>query len=332
MSSIQKRSEVMASLTKLIEERKIQIASALPRHLDADRLARICLTTIARTPELLDCSPNSLLGAIISAAQLGLEPDHIVGQAYLLPYRNRKQNRTDAQLIIGYKGMLELVRRSARVSSISSRLVCENDRFFYSYGLEEKLEHTPAADVRGSITHVYAVARFVDGGHAFEVMSIDEVNKIRDRSSAAKRGPWVDYYPEMVRKTAIRRLFKYLPISIEERGVNLLQRAIALDEAADAGIPQDLDIIVTPLEEIDTDGDNYTETGDDLAEQLASVEKEKYDLAASCAVCGKSYRDGSPVNVRNGKCDGCETGKATANEEAIAAIKIGDADLLRIER
>lgn len=227
------------SVRGLLEKAVPQIRIALPRHLSADRMLRIAMTSIQKTPALLDCSPQSLLAAVIGAAQLGLEPDGVLGHAYLVPYGK------DAQLIVGYRGMIDLARRSGQIVSIHARAVHQKDDFKWAYGLSENLEHKPFdGENPGPLTHVYAVAKLKDGGVQFEVMARRDVDAIRTRSRAGQSGPWKTDYEEMAKKTVIRRLFKLLPVSVE------MARAAALDEAVDVGLPQDLgDVIDTSLSE-----------------------------------------------------------------------------------
>lgn len=194
-----------------------EIEKALPSHMNADRMARIALTTIRTTPKLLECNVSSLLGAVMQAAQLGLEPG-LIGHCYIIPYGR------EAQFIIGYKGMIDLARRSGNIESIYAHCVYEADEFDYELGLHPKLHHKPATGRRGEMKYVYAVAHFKDGGYQFEVMDKEEIEKRRSRSKAAKNGPWVTDYEEMAKKTVIRHMWKYLPISIE------IQQQAAQDE------------------------------------------------------------------------------------------------------
>ncbi|WP_225784493.1 recombination protein RecT [Xenophilus sp. Marseille-Q4582] len=228
----------------LIVAMKPQMAMALPKHLNPDRMARIVLTEIRRVPKLAECGRDSLLGAVMTCSQLGLEPGNGLGHAYLLPFDKRaKVNGSwqtvgiDCQLIIGYRGMIDLARRSGQIVSLSARAVFTNDRFNYRFGLDESIEHIPADGERGNLTHVYAVAKLKDGGVQFEVMSRAEIEKVRAASKAKDNGPWVTHFEEMAKKTAIRRLFKYLPVSIE------MQRAVTIDEQGEAGIRQDHNVI-----------------------------------------------------------------------------------------
>lgn len=214
---------------------KEQMALALPKHMTADRLARIALTEIRKVPALARCDQTSFLGAIMQCAQLGLEPGGTLGHAYLLPFENRKKGITEVQFIVGYRGMLDLARRSGQIISIEARAVYAADRFHVALGLNPDLTHEPdwEAAERGPLRFVYAVAKLKDGGTQFEVMSRAEIERVRSQSKAGQNGPWVTHFDEMAKKTVIRRLFKYLPVSIE------LATAVGLDEQSEAGQHQD---------------------------------------------------------------------------------------------
>ncbi|HZG70635.1 MAG TPA: recombination protein RecT [Chondromyces sp.] len=194
-----------------------EIARALPKHMNVERLTRIALTTIRTNPKLLECTVPSLLGAVMQAAQLGLEPG-LLGQCYIIPYGK------EATFVIGYKGMIDLARRSGNIKSIYAHEVYENDEFEYEYGLHPTLKHRPAMQDRGNLIGVYAVAHFNNGGYHFEFMPFLEIERRRFRSRAHSAGPWVTDYEEMAKKTVIRHIFKYLPISIE------IMHSVAQDE------------------------------------------------------------------------------------------------------
>lgn len=214
---------------------KAQMALALPKHMTADRLARIALTEVRKTPALARCDQASFLGAIMQCAQLGLEPGGALGHAYLLPFENRKKGTTEVQFIVGYRGMIDLARRSGQILSIEARAVYAADQFHVRLGLNPDLQHEPdwEAPDRGPLRFVYAVAKLKDGGTQFEVMSRAEIERVRAKSRAAQSGPWVDHFEEMAKKTVLRRLFKYLPVSIE------LANAAEQDERIDLDMPQD---------------------------------------------------------------------------------------------
>ena len=220
----------------LLEANKPAIMAALPKHLSAERLLQVATQVAITTPGLKNCYVPSLIGGIMQCTMMGLEPNTVLGHAYLIPFRNKKKNRTDVQVIIGYKGLIDLARRSGEIISIAAHEVCENDHFDYMYGLVERLEHKPGEGDRGRITHFYAVAHMKDGGHAFEVMTREAVELImRNSQSKGEYGPWKEHFGEMGRKTAWRRLAKYCPISVD------LARGVNLDEASTQGADQSLD-------------------------------------------------------------------------------------------
>ncbi len=205
---------------------KEQLAAALPRHMTAERMIRIATTEIRKVPALGNCDTMSFVSAIVQCSQLGLEPGSALGHAYLLPFgnKNEKSGKKNVQLIIGYRGMIDLARRSGQIASLSARVVREGDEFSFEFGLDEKLIHRPGENEDAPVTHVYAVARLKDGGTQFEVMTRKQIELVRSLSKAGNNGPWVTHWEEMAKKTAIRRLFKYLPVSIE------IQRAVSMDE------------------------------------------------------------------------------------------------------
>lgn len=218
---------VISSVAQLLAANMKAIQSCLPKHMTPERMCRIAVQTISKSSQLQRCSPQSLVAAIVEASSLGLEID-VRGQAYLVPYK------TTVTLIPGYKGLMDLAYRSGRVANIYAETVCEKDEFVYELGLAPKLTHKPDLDDRGELRAVYAVARLKDADPVFVVLSRKDVEKVRKASKASGNGPWQSWEEEMWKKTAIRRLCKYLPLSPE------MQRAVAIDEAADAGVPQHL--------------------------------------------------------------------------------------------
>lgn len=223
------------TVQQFFEANKASIAAVLPRHVTPDRMLRIAMGALRTTPALMDATVESLMGGVMLCAQVGLEPNTPMGHAYLIPFKNKKQNRTDVQVIFGYKGLIDLARRSGQIVSLSAQAVRENDHFDFAYGLNERLEHIPAKENRGDVIAVYAVAKLKDGGHQFEVMYRSQIDEVMRKSqSKGNFGPWKDHFEEMARKTAIRRLFKYLPVSIE------IARAVQVDEVAELGGDQHL--------------------------------------------------------------------------------------------
>lgn len=217
------------------------MAQALPKHMDVDRLTRLAMTTIRTTPELRDADVASLLGAVMQAAQLGLEPG-LLGHCYLLPFNNKKKGIKEVQFIIGYKGMIDLARRSGQIQNIYAHAVYEKDEFEYELGLEPKLIHKPTIEAdRGQLIGAYAVAHFKDGGYQFEFMPKAEIEKRKSRSKSANSSysPWATDYEEMAKKTVIRHMWKYLPISVE------IQQQVAYDEGTARSIKD-----ITPDDDI----------------------------------------------------------------------------------
>lgn len=215
------------SFPAMLKQYQSEISRALPRHLNPERMARIALTEFRKNPKLAECDPRSVFAAVVMASQLGLEPG-LMGQCYLIPYK------TECQLIPGYQGLLDLVRRSGKVRRIEAQVVYEQDHFIYRTGLTVTLEHEPLLDgERGEPRLAYAVAEFADGGHHVEIMTRAQIEAIRDRSSNTqnakrwnKKTPWDTDTDEMWRKTVLRRLCKFLPKSVE------LATALQLEDSA----------------------------------------------------------------------------------------------------
>ena len=229
----------------LLGQQKTQIARALPKHMSAERFARIVLTECRRTPRLMGCTQESLLGAVMLSAQLGLEPGPL-GHAYMVPFRNTKAGTTEVQFIIGYKGLIDLARRSGNIESIVAREVCERDVFEFEYGLDERLVHRPALTDRGSPIAYYAVAKYRDGGHTMLVMSLDDIAARRARSRAKDSGPWVTDPDAMSKKTVIRAMASYLPLSIEAAQAVLADETVTTDLGPDV-----LDHIAPPDDDVE---------------------------------------------------------------------------------
>ncbi len=261
------------ALKEYLSDKRVveSITRVLPQHMKADRLVRIALQAASRTPALLECTRESFVLALVSAAQLGLEAGGLLGSAYLVPYRNKNGNR-EVQLIPGYRGLIDLARRSGAVKKIEARVVRKGDEFRLDYGAE-RITHVPAttedADDPGSgdvgILGAYAVATLSDGEKQFEFMSRAEIDAIRRRSRAANDGPWVTDYSEMARKTVVRRLAKYLPLSAE------LARAMEIEDNAESGgaLADVMDVVLTTA----TEPAAPQSKTDALARKLASKKK-----------------------------------------------------------
>lgn len=217
------------ALFNALEKARPEFGRVLPRHLTADRFLQVAFMTIKNNPVLTECTTDSVVGSLMEAAQHGLEPD-TMGTCYILPYNKkvkingRDQWIKEAQFQLGYKGMIELVRRSGQVTNIVANEVYTSDQFEFEYGLNERLRHVPSMQAdRGEIIAFYAYARFRDGGHSFVVISRAEMEQIRSKFVKKNRqtgeiyGTWVDHFESMAKKTAIKQLVKYMPISVEIR-------------------------------------------------------------------------------------------------------------------
>lgn len=256
------------SVRDLLSRAEAQLAAALPKHIPASYMIRVVLTAVQRTPDLLKCEPITLLGAVFQAAQLALVPDGVLGQAYLVPFNNRKKNRKEVQFIPGYRGLITLVRRSGELSTIDAEVVREKDIFEYVRGTNPTIKHVPSEEANpGKIVKVYAVARLKDGGFQIKVMNRREVEAIKARSAAVKSGhssPWDTDEEWMFKKTCLKQLTKLLPASIES------QRAINLDDRAESGLPQDLALLADP--------DNETATPEEEGAQADTIDSLESEL------------------------------------------------------
>lgn len=219
-TQVQEMQQKDTSLKGLIKAMEPQIRKALPSVITPERFTRMVLTALSSTPKLQTCTPQSFLGSMMQAAQLGVEPNTPLGQAYLIPYGNV------CQFQLGYKGLIDLAYRSGDVSSIQAHEVHENDTFEYEYGLEPKLRHVPARTDRGPVTYYYAVLKLKNGGVGFEVMSREDVETFaRKKSKAFNNGPWKTDFDEMAKKTVLKKVLKYAPLKTE------FARAVASDES-----------------------------------------------------------------------------------------------------
>lgn len=266
----------------MLEEMKPQFAAALPRHITPDRMVRVALTCYRMTPALKECTPESVMGAVVQCAQLGLEPG-LLGQAYLVPFKRNKKDADgnwrswkECTFIPGYKGLIALARRSGDVSSITTEIVYERDTFEMQLGIEPFVKHEPFLDGdRGKIRLVYGVAQFKDGGRHFEWMSYPDVLKIRARSQAKDSGPWVTDHEQMVRKTLIRRMANYLPMSVELAGA--VQASDAVDKGHSLTIDMAPDGQITGIIEHDENGEVIEGDQPEEASAGKSPEKPKAD-------------------------------------------------------
>lgn len=238
------------TIQQYIKQMQSGIKAALPSVMTPERFTRITLSALSANPKLAATTPQSFLGAMMTAAQLGLEPNTPLGQAYLIPYRNH--GVLECQFQIGYKGLIDLAYRSGLVSTIMAQVAYENDEFSYSYGLEPTLKHVPAMSDRGAPKFVYAMFRTKDGGYGYEVMSMDDVRThARKYSKAYSNGPWQTNFEEMAKKTVLKRALKYAPLKSE------FVRAVTQDETIKTEISADM--YEVPAVEIEYDASDVSE-------------------------------------------------------------------------
>ena len=219
------------ALTDQVALMEEQFGKAMPTGYSASQLVRDAQTAIREIPRLADCDQASALGAFMSCAQLGLRPN-VMGQAYVVPYYDRRQRGYRAQLQIGYQGFIDLAYRSGKVSLIEARTVYEKDDFFVEYGINPKLQHRPFLEGDpGKAVAYYGVARLTSGDYVFHVMSRFQAEQWRDKNASARNrdgevvGPWREHFDAMAMKTQIRQLAKWMPKDVS------FSTAVAVDES-----------------------------------------------------------------------------------------------------
>lgn len=242
--------KTMQSYIKAMEG---EIAKALPSVITPERFTRMVLSAISTNPKLGSCTPASFLGAMMSAAQLGLEPNTPLGQAYILPYQNK--GVLEAQFQLGYKGLIDLAYRSGEVEVVQAHIVYANDKFECEYGLEPKLTHIPAEKDRGEPIKVYAMFKTKSGGYGFEVMSMEDVRIHAEKYSKAYStsfSPWKTNFEEMAKKTVLKKCLKYAPLKSD------FVKGIVQDGAVKSGLSEDMyevpnDVVEAEFTEVDTE-------------------------------------------------------------------------------
>ena len=235
------------SMPDMVKAMMPEIRKALPSVITPERFTRIALSALNNTPALQQCSPMSFIASLLNSAQLGLEPNTPLGQAYLIPYKNKGQ--MECQFQIGYKGLIDLAYRNGQMQTIQAQAVYENDLLEYEYGLEPKLVHKPAYSDRGEITYFYGLFKTVNGGFGFSVMSkadMDNYARTYSKAFASDYSPWKTSYEEMAKKTVIKQALKYAPIKTD------FQRALSTDESIKLSFSEDMTTVpnevIVPVE------------------------------------------------------------------------------------
>ncbi|MFV2172268.1 recombinase RecT [Actinomadura sp. LOL_016] len=235
------------TLNRQIQSMEKQFQLAMPKGAEATQLIRDAMTCISGTPRLAECDSQTVLGGLMTCAQLGLRPGVAgLGHAWLIPMWDKNLKGMAATLIIGYRGYAELAYRHPKVEGIASRVVYEKDEFEIEFGLQDghlidRLVHRPYTDGRrGGPRSFYAVARLSGGGIMTEPWSLEEMEDHRDKYAMAKKdgfvlGPWRDNFVEMGRKTMIRNpLMKMMPISTELAAASVVDEGIRFNTDPDA--------------------------------------------------------------------------------------------------
>lgn len=263
---------------------KLEFNRALSSRAMVDRYIRMTLTSCQKNEKLSQCAPVSVAGALMEAAQLHLMIDGVTGHAYLVPYFNTKKNRYEAHFQIGYKGLVKLVGNSGMVGTFLPNVVYKGDYFDYDIATASVIKHKRTEETEyGRVSHFYSMAQLSNGSRGFVVLTKDEVDHIRDTYSQSYKAAvkyklndntWLNHYEAMGMKTVMRRHAKYLPTSGE------IQRAITLDEMAEAGKPQDLGTLVdkqeTFTESIETTATTNTQTfADEPPPEAKNSKKDK---------------------------------------------------------
>lgn len=200
-------------VSDLLDRMAPEIEKALPNHLSADRMARVAMTAVSSNPKLLECDPKSFIGAVMQSAQLGLEPNTALGEAYLVPYAGK------VNFQLSYLGLINLATRSGQYKAIYAHEVYAEDEFRYQYGLHKDLIHKPVDNPKGKPIGYYAVYHLLNGGYDFVYWTTERVQRhAKKYSFAVQKGyqsPWNDEFDAMAKKTVLKDLLKYAPKSIE---------------------------------------------------------------------------------------------------------------------
>lgn len=227
------RTEVY-TVQDFMKKQRDLIADALPKTITPERLLGIFTMILKSSPALTQCSQQSLIAAVIQTTQLGLTPGNI-GHIHLVPFNNKGVR--EVQLIIGYKGYIELVNRSGKATILNTEVVYSNDGFEYEQGLNPVLRHIPAKGERGELIGVYCIAKnLIANEKVFVYLYKEEVEKVKRASKAGDTAysPWTTWPVEMWKKTAVKRIAKMLPLSAEE------QQLLSADETIKTKIDKEM--------------------------------------------------------------------------------------------
>ena len=286
------------SIRALFNDNRVkgEIMKALPKHMTADKLIRVAMTSIQRNPKLMDCNQQSLLGCIMTSAALGLEPDPFLGQAYFVPYWNTKKNCYEAQFMPGYRGYIALARRTGELQSVSSQVVYERDFFTLQYGLTEKLDHIPADGSRGDIKGAYVIFRYKDGAYSFDYMTYADIKAIAKRSKTYDEkkdewtGPWATDEGEMCKKTVIKRHAKLTPMSVEFNKASALEDRVHMGESQMDLLTDDAAGTMIEMDPEAKEKPDFSTAAKDFDDKTSTAK----EMPAYVAVALKYYQEKNP--------------------------------------
>lgn len=213
--------ELVGKVREELHARETQIAALLGSQIPVERFLTVALHAVNSNQDLKSCTYASIVEAIREAAALRLEPTGLLGDAYLVKYGNV------ARLMPGYRGLMKLARRTGEVDAIDAQAVYANDAFEIRLGSNPEVVHVPSLNDRGGFLGAYAYARLRSGEMVAEWLSNADIEKIRRSSKASGSGPWVQWPEEMMRKSALRRLMKRLPLTTDA------EHALALESEAE---------------------------------------------------------------------------------------------------
>lgn len=302
---------------KLLERYKKDFEQIVVKHIPLDLILKAGMHCVREVPALANCTNASFVAALMVFCETGLIPGKAYQEGYILPFRDKKRNTIEATVVFDYRGLIKLARQSGEVATVEARVVYEGDEFEYEYGLNSKLVHRHCPqEQRGKLTHAYAIGRFKDQSvpPVFEVMTWAEIDKIRQNSPGANSDAWVNHFDEQARKTAVKRVCKYLP-----REYRLI-RALQVDDAADTGEAPDVQVEEL-IPEMEIPPQSKT---DALADQIAGKQgKEKAEPKAKVKqkTTKKEELKVEPVNL-DGLVERIAANKDKLPEEWVAKYPI----------
>jgi recombination protein RecT len=312
------------TLKRLVIKITPQIRDLLPKHLTAEKVLRFAMLAQTRNPKLLLCTGESIVQSIMEAASLGLDFGGLLGEAYLIPYGS------ECKLMPGYKGYIILARNSGTIKSISAEVVYRNDYLEYEKGTSPVLIHRPNLDEERrdeDIRAAYMVAEFIGGGHHVELLTRQEVEKAKRVSKTWGRddSPWNLWYPEMSKKTAIRRGFKYLPVSSEK-----ITRALEIDAEHEMTRPlidveprQKSQVLLDGLRAAQNDTGQHVEPDVEMAEQAAQEAHEPQTPEAQPSAAVSSSKDEGAAQEAS---VGTQNGSAVSDGMSLPDVSGADAE------